>query len=79
MLTSKRVKKSLSISGHRTSIALESDFWEALQAQASNEDITLAALISRVDGLRPDDIPLSSALRLAALRYYRSKTTHSGA
>ena len=38
-------KRSFSIAGHRTSVALEPEFWAALEAQAREERVALAALV----------------------------------
>ncbi|MDD2794827.1 ribbon-helix-helix domain-containing protein [Acidocella sp.] len=62
-------KRSLSLSGHRTSIALEPEFWAALTALAAAENLTLAALVTRTDAVRPPERPLASALRVYALRH----------
>ncbi len=60
-------KRSLSLSGHRTSIALEPEFWAALSRLAAAENNTLAGLISRIDAARTPGQPLTSALRVYAL------------
>ena len=60
-------KRSLSLSGHRTSIALEPEFWAALQALAAARGQTLAVLIAAVDSGREPARPLASALRVFAL------------
>jgi len=59
-------KRSFSIAGHRTSIALEPEFWKALEEQARSERMTLAGLVARVDASRGER-PLASALRVYAL------------
>ena len=61
-------KRSLSLCGHRTSVALEAEFWEALEAVAAREGCALASLIARIDQERDPRRPLASALRLRALR-----------
>ena len=63
-------KRSLSIAGHRTSIALEPQFWTALEAMAAQSDQTLAGLIRSIDETRQTD-NLSSAVRLAVLGWYQ--------
>ena len=60
-------KRSLSLSGHRTSIALEPEFWAALTGLAAAQQLTLAALITRIDATRTPERPLASALRVYAL------------
>jgi predicted DNA-binding ribbon-helix-helix protein len=61
-------KRSLSLSGHRTSIALEPEFWSALADIAVAEGISLAGLITRVDSARVPEQALASALRVFALK-----------
>lgn len=45
-------KKSLALSGHRTSLALESVFWAALAQIAREENKSLARLIAEIDQTR---------------------------
>ncbi len=59
-------KRSINLSGHSTSLALEPEFWAALDAMAA--DGTMAALIGRIDKGR-DARPLASACRVAALAW----------
>ncbi|QDZ13237.1 ribbon-helix-helix domain-containing protein [Devosia ginsengisoli] len=65
-------KRSLSISGHRTSIALEPEFWAALDAMAAEKSQTMASLIRDIDEVR-QTANLSSAVRLAVLAWYQDK------
>jgi predicted DNA-binding ribbon-helix-helix protein len=60
-------KRSLTIAGHRTSIALEPEFWAALESLAARRALRLAVLIEEIDRAR-ETPNLSSALRLAVLR-----------
>jgi predicted DNA-binding ribbon-helix-helix protein len=59
-------KRSFSLSGHRTSIALEPEFWAALATLAGAA--TLATLITQIDAGRTPEQPLASALRVFALK-----------
>ena len=63
-------KRSFSIAGHRTSIALEPDFWSGLEAMAAERSLSLAGLIREIDETRTVT-NLSSAVRLAVLAWYR--------
>lgn len=45
-------KRSVTIAGHETSIALEPVFWAALEAAASDRGLPLNALVAEVDALR---------------------------
>ena len=60
-------KHSVTISGHRTSFSLEQPFMDDLRAIAAGRGITMATLIAEVDGDRPHDANLSSALRIFVL------------
>jgi len=59
-------KRSFSLSGHRTSVALEPEFWAVIDAAAQTEGKALAALVAQIDASR-EKRPLASALRLYAL------------
>ncbi len=60
------VKRSVTIAGHETSIALEPIFWAELEKASSAENLPLNALIARIDAQRLTQVPpanLASALR----------------
>jgi predicted DNA-binding ribbon-helix-helix protein len=59
-------KRSFTIARHRTSVALEEEFWSVLEAAATREQLSLAALVAKSDAGR-GDAPRASALRLHAL------------
>jgi predicted DNA-binding ribbon-helix-helix protein len=62
-------KRSFRLAGHRTSVALEQEFWAALEAVAAARGSSLAGLVASVDASRAEPtMPLASALRLYALR-----------
>jgi predicted DNA-binding ribbon-helix-helix protein len=63
-------KRSLSIAGHRTSVALEPEFWAALEERAAARHLSLAALIREIDESRTNP-NLSSAIRVAVLGWYK--------
>ena len=54
------------LAGHSTSVALEPEFWSALEAMARARGQSLAALVAAVDADRGER-PLASACRVAAL------------
>jgi len=69
------VKRSLSLAGHRTSLALEAEFWAVLDQAALDERVSLAGLIGRIDEDRVeagDELNLASACRVWALKRVRS-------
>ena len=65
-------KRSLTIDGHRTSVSLEDEFWEALHALAREQGLSLAALAAEIDRTRAG-ANLSSALRLYVLRQLKAR------
>lgn len=58
-------KRSVLLSGHRTSVSLEQPFWEELARLARARSQSLNALIAEIDKAR--DGNLSSALRVFIL------------
>ena len=61
-------KRSVLLSGHATSIALEPEFWAVLDAMAAQRGSSLAQLIVSIDRGRGER-PLASACRVAALKF----------
>jgi predicted DNA-binding ribbon-helix-helix protein len=59
-------KRSFNIQKHRTSVALEPEFWQVLEREARKEGVSLSAFIARIDAGRGNS-PLASALRVRAL------------
>jgi predicted DNA-binding ribbon-helix-helix protein len=74
----KMLKRSLTIAGHRTSIALEPEFWEGLEGLAARRSVRLTALIEEIDAARQTP-NLSSALRVAVLRDVQDRLEHGTA
>ncbi len=71
------IKRSVTIAGHRTSIALETEFWDALKEIARARRIALSALIAEIDvtRLKRDETNgnLSRAIRLYVLAHFRGR------
>lgn len=59
-------KRSLTLAGHSTSLALEPEFWAVLEAMAHARGLSLAALVGEIDAARGER-PLASACRVAAI------------
>jgi len=62
-MKAKREKRSVSLYGHRTSVALETPFWKVIEQEAANAGQSLAGLICQIDDIR---IAEKSSLGLAA-------------
>ncbi|WP_458093395.1 ribbon-helix-helix domain-containing protein [Roseomonas sp. WA12] len=62
------IKRSFTLAGHRTSVALEPEFWAVLEAAAAQRGEPLLRLVAAADASRDDpELPLASALRVLAL------------
>lgn len=68
-------KRSLTLNGHRTSVSLEPEFWDALRRLAEVERLSINALAAEIDaertGLDPT-VSLASALRVRLLAEARA-------
>ena len=65
-------KRSLSIHTHRTSIALENEFWDVIDKAVQHDGLSLAGFITALDDERTaQDSPhgLAAYLRLYALGF----------
>lgn len=58
-------KRSFTIARHRTSIALEPEFWKALERLAAGRGMTLPRLVAEIDAGKQGG--LASALRVYVL------------
>ncbi|MBV9736059.1 MAG: ribbon-helix-helix domain-containing protein [Acidisphaera sp.] len=65
-------KRSFSLARHRTSVALEAEFWSALEAIAAERGQSLAGLVASVDAAREPGQNLASLLRMLVLRVCRA-------
>lgn len=64
-------KRSMRIAGHRTSIALEAEFWRALEQVAMARGVSMPTLIAAIDEKRAASAPeasLASAVRVYVLQ-----------
>ena len=68
---SRPVKRSLTLRGHRTSVSLEDEFWQAFREIASADERPLNELAAQIDADRGSDTGLASAIRLYVLDHYR--------
>jgi len=67
------VKHSLTLRGHRTSVSLEAEFWDAFREIAAEQGRPLNALAAEIDAARGTRMGLASAIRLFVLRHYRDR------
>lgn len=70
------VKRSLTLSGHRTSVSLEEPFWQEFRRLAAAQGKALNALAAEIDAAR-GDVGLASAIRVYVLRAVLARQDHS--
>ena len=68
------VKRSIVITGHKTSVSLEDAFWSGLKDIAASRNMTLSELVASIDADRRQG-NLSSAIRLFVLDHYRAQAS----
>lgn len=66
-------KHSLTLNGHRTSVSLEAEFWQAFRDIAAAREQPINVLAAEIDAGRDGDIGLASAIRLFVLQHYRKE------
>ncbi|MDU8913185.1 ribbon-helix-helix domain-containing protein [Aestuariicoccus sp. MJ-SS9] len=70
-MSGRPVKRSLTLSGHRTSVSLEDAFWQAFREIAAARGMPINQLAAEVDANRDMDVGLASAIRVFVLDHYR--------
>jgi predicted DNA-binding ribbon-helix-helix protein len=68
---SRVIKRSIVIAGHKTSVSLEDQFWDALRKIATARGTPVGTLVSSIDVDRQHN-NLSSAIRVFVLEHYRA-------
>lgn len=63
-------KHSLTLRGHRTSVTLEPEFWQAFLEIARARACSVNALASEIDETRPPEQGLASAIRVFCLQHF---------
>lgn len=61
-------KHSLTLRGHRTSVSLEDEFWEAFCKIAAQKGRPINVLAAEIDAGRGVEIGLASAIRVYVLK-----------
>ncbi|AHD01050.1 ribbon-helix-helix domain-containing protein [Leisingera methylohalidivorans] len=72
-MNSRPKKHSLTLRGHRTSVSLEDEFWDAFREIASEDQRAINDLAAEIDEIRGEDCGLASAIRLFVLRRLRAR------
>ena len=66
------IKRSIVVSGHKTSVSLEDAFWNALKEIAKVRNVTVSELVDTINSERQHE-NLSSTIRLFVLGAYRKQ------
>ena len=66
------IKRSVIRNGHKSSISLEDQFWDALREIADEKDIAISTLVAAIDHNRTTS-NLSSAIRVYVLDHFRHR------
>lgn len=74
-MSGRPVKHSLTLRGHRTSVSLEDDFWNAFRDIAKSEGRAINDLASDIDEARGSQTGLATAIRLHVLRHYQLRAS----
>ncbi len=72
-MSTRPVKRSLTLKGHRTSVSLEEEFWQAFRAIAQEKGLPINVLAAEIDVARDPETGLASAIRVFILKWYRHK------
>jgi predicted DNA-binding ribbon-helix-helix protein len=71
------VSRNVTISGHRTSIRLQREMWDALEEICRRERVTLHQLCSRIAAGKSSR-SLTSEVRVFAVSYFRAAADDEG-
>lgn len=72
-MSGRPVKRSLTLQGHRTSVSLEEEFWQAFRAIAQEKSLPINVLAAEIDAARDPGTGLGSAIRVYVLDHYRAR------
>ena len=72
-MSARPVKHSLTLKGHRTSVSLEAEFWQAFRDIATEKNMAINALAAKIDADRGLETGLASAIRLYVLRHFQDR------
>jgi len=65
-------KRSISIAGHKTSVSLENQFWDALKEIAKERGTSMQGLVATIKAEQPGS-NVSSAIRVFVIEHYEAR------
>jgi len=72
------ISKNITVRGHRTSIRLEPEMWNAIKDIALREGTSIHSICSLISIRKAADTSLTAAIRVFLMLYYRAATTQEG-
>jgi predicted DNA-binding ribbon-helix-helix protein len=66
------IKHSILLHGHKTSVSLETEFWDELHQIAGHDNMLVSTLVEQIDHDR-ENVNLSSAIRVFVFNRLRSR------
>jgi predicted DNA-binding ribbon-helix-helix protein len=72
------ISRNVTIRGHRTSIRLEPEMWDALRDISQREGTTIHNICSLISLRKVDESSLTASIRVFLMLYYRAATTAEG-
>lgn len=76
--TSSLISRNVTVLGHRTSVRLEPEMWNAIKDIARRERCTIHELCSLIQLRKSDITSLTAAIRVFLMLYYRAAATEDG-
>ena len=74
---SRPAKRSLTLRGHRTSVSLEDEFWQAFRDLAAENHRLINDLAAEIDAARELESGLASAIRLYVLKELQARVARA--
>ena len=74
---SRPANRSLTLRGHRTSVSLEDEFWQAFRDLAAENHRPINDLAAEIDAARELDSGLASAIRLYVLKELQARVARA--
>ena len=71
-MSTRPIKRSLTLKGHRTSVSLEDPFWLAFRQISEDKKVAINALAAEIDEARGFEVGLASAIRIYVLQHLQA-------
>jgi predicted DNA-binding ribbon-helix-helix protein len=72
------ISRNITVVGHRTSVRLEPEMWNAMKDISRRERCTIHELCSLIHARKSEITSLTAAIRVFLMLYYRAAATEDG-